>query len=69
MSSEKRTLACACVDQSYPPRGSRAWAKRVLELFDRDCMGDLEELCVLMGVPSATREDTEGSPSTHGIDR
>lgn len=42
--------------QSHPIRGSRAWAKRVLELIDRDRIEDFEELCVLMDVPSAIRE-------------
>jgi len=32
-------------------RGSQEWTKRVLELIDRDCMSDFEELCELMGVP------------------
>lgn len=69
MSREKPAPACACADQPHPPRGSRAWAERVLELFDRDCMDDLAELYTLMGVPSATWEDTVGTPGTRGIDR
>lgn len=32
--------------------GSQEWTKRVLELIDRDCMDDFEELCELMGVPT-----------------
>ena len=39
-------------NNSYPTRGSRAWTERVLELFDRNCMDDFEELCVLMGAAS-----------------
>ncbi len=51
--------ASARPDQSYPIRGSRAWTRRVLELFDRDRMEDFEELCILMGVPSVPRQGVE----------
>ena len=45
--------------QSCPVRGSRAWSERVLELFDRDRMDDLEELCVLMGVNPVSCQEAE----------
>ena len=43
----------------HPIRGSRQWTIRVLELFDRDCMDDLEELCALVGVPVVSRQKAE----------
>ncbi|MBI3701250.1 MAG: hypothetical protein HY242_12495 [Afipia sp.] len=35
---------------SLPARGSPQWSERVLDIFERDCIDDFEELCLLMGV-------------------
>ena len=69
MISEKRASASVCAYQPDPPRGSRAWGERVLEMFNRDRMEDLEELYALIGVPSATWEDSADPPGTQGTDR
>jgi len=40
-------------------RGSQEWTKRVVELTERNCMNDFEELCELMGVPVMEMTDPE----------
>jgi len=47
--SKRSDPACAVL-------GSREWSERVLELIERDCMDDFEELCVLMGVPTEAHQ-------------
>jgi hypothetical protein len=51
-----------------PVRGSQEWTKRVLELIDRDCINDFEELCELMGVPVMAMSDpTDDEQSMEAI--
>ncbi len=54
-----------CPEQLYPARGSQAWAERVLQLFERDCMDDFQELCVLMGVSVTPVSSPEAEYSTN----
>lgn len=51
--------ASAGSDRTFPIRGSRDWTKRVLELLDRDCMDDFEELCVLLGITPVPPQQVE----------
>lgn len=37
-------------DSTMPAIGSPEWSMRVLDIIDRDCMEDFDELCLLMGV-------------------
>lgn len=57
-------------ERLYPVRGSKAWAERVLQLFERDCMDDFQELCVLMGVNvtpvSSPDAECQKNPDTSG---